>query len=118
MIGYPNIWENSMDRSNGTDHETALRMALGVLADSMESKLEPYTIALTDGPPEGYDLCATLNGKYLDVCHDLRDNTWHCTWDGDQVGSGFATRDEAKQLLIDYIRSFGIEVPDDILDGD
>jgi len=84
----------------------------------MESKTEPYIISLTDGPPEGYDLCGKLNGKWLDVCHNLPNNKWYCSWDHNRIGGTFDTREEAKHHLIAHIRSFGIEVPNDILDGE
>ena len=119
-----------MNRSNGTDHETALKIALGVLVDSMESKLAPYkdtVIVLTDAEPkpvhQGDDdpmteLCDRIFGKWVDVCLDHRDNTWYFMWDITITKTGFATRDEAEAALIAHLKSFGVVVPADIfMDG-
>ena len=118
-----------MDRSNGTDHETTLNIALGVLSDSMESKLSPYKdteVALTDStlgvcitPDDPFtDLCDRLFGKWVDVCHDNRDSTWYFMWDGKITETGFTLRSEAKDALIDHLKAFGLEVPDDLMTSD
>jgi hypothetical protein len=120
-----------MDRSTGTDHETALRMALGVLVDSMESKLTPYKdieIILTDTPTVAFEcitpedpfteLCDRLFGKWVDVCHDNRESTWYFMWDGKIIETGFTTRREAKDALIDHLKLFGLTVPDDLMTCD
>ncbi len=107
-----------------TDHETALRMALGVLADSMESKLEPYkdtpTVAFECITPEDpfTELCDRLFGKWVDVCHDNGDSTWYFMWDGEIIETGFTLRREAKDALIDHLKAFGLEVPDDLMTYD
>lgn len=98
--------------THSTDHETALRMALGVLADSMESKLEKYVIRLTD---EEDDLCGNLHGKWLDVCQN-QNGSWYCLWDNRRIGEIFGTREKAKQYLLAHLRSLGLNPSDSILD--
>jgi len=124
--------ERIMNKSNGTDHETALMMALGVLADSMESKLAPYkdtVIVLTDGEVkplpvhQGDDhpdteLSDRIKGHWADVCQDNRSSTWYFMWDIKIIKKGYATRDEAEASMIAHIRWTGLEVPDDLfMDG-
>jgi len=113
----------------GTDHETALNLALGVLADSMESKLAPYkdtVVVLTDStvgvcitPDDPFmELCDRLFGKWVDVCHDNHDSTWYFMWDGIVTETGFTTRNEAKDALIVHLKGFGLVVPDDLMTDD
>jgi hypothetical protein len=115
---------------NGTDHETTLNLALGVLADSMESKLAPYkdtVIVLTDAEPkpvhQGDDhpdteLSDRIKGHWADVCQDNCSNTWYFMWDIKIIKKGYETRDEAETAMINHIRWVGLEVPDDLfMDG-
>lgn len=118
-----------MNRSNGTNHETALKMALGTLVDSMESKLDPYKdtvvfltddssgVCITPDDPK-MELCDRLKGHWADVCLDNRSDEWYCMWDIQVVAKGFATRDEAKTALIAHITHVGLEVPNDFMTYD
>lgn len=109
---------------NGTDHETALRLALGALDDTTESN--NTVITLTDStagvcitPDDPFmELCDRLFGKWVDVCHDNRDSTWYFMWDGKITETGFTTRSEAKDALIEHLKLFGLDVPDDLMTYD
>ncbi len=110
---------------SGTDHETTLRMALGALVESKPTP-SPTVIVLTDStvgvcitPDDPFmDLCDRLFGKWVDVCHDNRDSTWYFMWDGKITETGFTLRSEAKDALIDHLKAFGLEVPDDLMTYD
>ncbi len=116
-----------MDKSYGTDHETALNLALGVLNE--KSKLTPHdntVVILTDDssrvcitPDDPFmELSDRLFGKWVDVCFDNRDSTWYFMWDIKRIETGFTTRSEAKDALIEHLKLFGLDVPDDLMTYD
>ena len=99
---------------SGTDHETTLNLALGVLAKYKPTP-SPTVIVLTDDssgvcitPEDPFmDLCDRLFGKWVDVCRDDRDSTWYFMWDIKRIETGFTTRQEAKDALIETAKFFG-----------
>ena len=109
-----------------TDHETALRMALGTLVTEQETNMERFVVVLTDDtsgvcitPDDPFiELCDRLFGKWVDVCHDYRESTWYFMWDGKIIETGFTTRTEAKDALIEHLKLSGLVVPDDLMTYD
>jgi hypothetical protein len=49
---------------------------------------------------DNFDLCGKFNGKYVDIVHRPKANTWSVYYDNETIKEGVATRDEAKRIAI------------------
>ena len=54
---------------------------------------------------DDFDLCGIFNGKYVDIVHRPKANTWSVYYDNETIKEGVASRNIAKQIAIQRLET-------------